>query len=185
MSSTHHTQQSPYSRENYWGEIADQDSADGTGHDELAGTDVAEYLMFHELSALAPLICGRSLQTLNIEQELSDPKLYVPKTVDLGTHSLEYGQHRHRRRINEQTGWINWGETTHTDVPEVDFETYMQAVHNFLWRNGVQVTLVEDWLAYARRLFKDQQLNSKEALRTLIAKKRAWDRREIDQIPDA
>jgi hypothetical protein len=189
MSSTQHTaQESPYPRDNYWGEVSDNsdsDESESPGHDEPAGTDAAEYLMFRELSELESLICGRSLNTLDQKTELSDPELYVPKTVDLGTRSLEYGQHRHRRRINEETGWINWGETTWTDVPEVDGQTYMQAVHNYLWRNGVQVTNIEDWLAYARRLFNDQQLNSKEALATFIRKKRAYDQREIYQIPDA
>lgn len=206
---------SPYPRDNYWGEAADSADRDRTGHDELAGTDGAEYLAFQQLLALTEPICertkhsapwnggrdaelcawlfdreridgrGQQLHRQQGEQPLSEPELYLPKQVERAGRIIEYRQHRHRRRYNPDTGYVNWGETTATGIPEVDGATYMQAVHNYLWQNGVQGRHIKDWLAYARRLFRDQQLSSHEALEVFIRKKRQFDRQEINHVPDA
>lgn len=207
---------SPYRRDNYWGEVVPSDDADGDlDHCRPGGTDPAAYLAHQQLLALTEPICerqqhsppwnggrlaelfafvfdgecidgrGDQLHRERGEQPLSEPELYLPKQTEVRGRLIDYRQHRLRRRYNPETGYVNFGETTSTGIPEVSFETYEQAVHNYLWQNGVQVTNVDDWLAYARRLFYDQQLSSKEALEVFIRKKRQFDQRDIDQIPNA
>lgn len=220
---------SPYRRDNYWGgsDIAEPDRQ---GHDEVDGTDPADYLAYHHLSAFAPLVCGRTLRETGQELPLSEPCMHLPKTFeqsldgteppeecpecggdlrhiaplllecverecgeriedDRPVRFVEYRQHRHRRRVNPETGWINWGESTSTAVPGVEEDVYMLAVRSYLLDNGVQ-RHVDDWLAYANRLFHDPNLSSKQALATLIRNKRNYDadRRnptETATIPDA
>lgn len=174
MSTDTATSRSPYPRDNWWGE-ADADESRTTGHTECSGTDPASYLAYRELLALTTPVCKRSLSELDETVELTDPEFYLPKQVERSNRYVEYRQHRHRRRVNPDTGWINWGETTATAVPEVDEDTYLLSVHNYLWRNHVRQKHVTDWLRYAKRLFQDQQLSSKEALAVFIRKKRAFD----------
>jgi len=103
---------------------------------------------------------------------------------------VSYRQHRYRRRVNPDTGYINWGESTSTAVPEIDEETYMQAVNNYLAENGITNSNIETWLAYAERLYSDPSMNSKESLITFIERKREYDRNlqipvETATLPDA
>lgn len=168
-------------RSNWWGDEDGTDQGDEpAGHAETQGTDPAEYLAFQYLSELADPICGRTLAKSGREQPLSEPCMYLPKQRETEHGYQEYRQHRHRRRVNEETGWINWGESTSTDVPEVDEETYLQAVNNYLAESGVSVTNVEDWLTLANRLWSDPTMNSKESLIQFITHKRQFDRDRQD-----
>ena len=168
-------------RSNWWGDLDDQPETDElTGHTETRGTDPAEYLAFQYLTELADPICGRTLAETGREQPLSDPCMYLPKQRQTEHGFEEYRQHRHRRRVNEETGWINWGESTSTDVPEVDEKTYLQAVNNYLAANEVSVTKVEDWLTLADRLWTDPTMNSKESLIQFIHHKRQFDQDRQD-----
>ncbi|SDJ32930.1 hypothetical protein SAMN05216226_102154 [Halovenus aranensis] len=83
---------------------------------------------------------------------------------------IEYRQHRHRRRINPETGWINWGESTSTDVPdEIDEDVWLLAVHNYLAQSELRYSLVDGALTYAERLYRDpNQSTAQDALATFI-----------------
>lgn len=174
---------SPYRRDDYFG-ADDRDADLEGGHRDCQGTDPPEYLMFQQLAALTDRLCARTLREHDREAPLSDPCLYLPKQHETEHGYIEYRQHRHRRRVNEETGWINWGESTSTAVPEVEQDTYEQAVHNYLWENGVMLANTDDWLTYADRLYHDPQFNSKEALRKFIDVKRAYDAGDRSTIPD-
>ena len=179
------TKSSPYPRDNFWGDDQDHEQP-RRGHTECAGTDPASYLAFRELAALTTPICERSLDERGEEIELSDPEMYLPKQIERSCYRIEYRQHRHRRRYNPETGWINWGETTSTVVPEVGKQIYMQAVENYLCDRGVRHSNIDAWRQYAERLFHDQQLTSTGALTRLIAKKRAYDdpqNRQVAEVP--
>ena len=208
---------SPYPRDNYWGTL-NQDEPSGRGHEETRGTDPAEYLAHQHLLELTDPICERQkadppwnggrlaelcawlfdgehidgrgdvLHKRQCEQSLSDPALYLPKQTERNGRIIGYGQFRLRRRYNPESGYVNFGETTSTGVPEVDFETFMQAVHNYLAQRGVRYALVEDWLAYGERLARDPEIPSKEALTIFIRKKRRFDDPEdrgVTDVPDA
>lgn len=178
---------SPYPRENYWGSLhqSQDDEDDLGGHSETQGTDPAQYLAYRQLAQLVDPVCGRSLRLHDREVPLSEPCLYLPKQHakelpslddDSTVIYLEYRQHRHRRRVNEETGWINWGEGTSTAIPEhIDEDVWMLAVHNYLANRGVLYSNVEDWLAYARRLYTHPDMDAVESLAKLIGKKRAFD----------
>ena len=159
--------ESPYPREDFFA-ADDESEAPTTGHTEIDGTDAAEYLAFQHILALTYPVCKRTLKQTGEEVPLSDPCLYLPKQVERGSITINYRQHRHRRRINPDTGYINWGETTGTAVPEIDEETYMLAVQNYLSDRGILMTTAERKLQRARRLFHDPQFNSHTALATFI-----------------
>lgn len=176
--STGQRQPSPYRRDNFWGDGDDPDAR--TGHVEVAGTDPASHLAHRLLLELVEPVCARTLRERDEEIELSEPCFHLPKQTDRGTHFVEYRQHNHCRRINEETGYINWGETTSTALPQVDFETYMQAVENYLFDRlyddtGEKIVLTEREIKRmqarkrrAERLFREQQQDSHSALGEFI-----------------
>lgn len=180
---------SPYRRDNYFGKT-EEDERRQTGHVETEGTDAAMYLAYDHLSNFAELVCGRTLESSGREQPLSEPLMHLPKQHETDHGYIEYRQHRHRRRVNPETGWINWGESTSTAVPEVDKDVFMLAVSSYLRENGVQPGTTERWTAYARRQYHDPQLSSQEALAKLVARKREYDSNrqnahETAELPDA
>lgn len=176
---------SPYRRDNYFGKTP-ADEAQQRGHSECAGTEAAEFIAFNELLTLTSPICRRALTDLDREIELSEPELYLPKQVDRGTHRIEYRQHRHRRRYNPETGWINWGETTSTAVPDsITKEVYMQAVHNYLWQQHLRD--IDAWLTFAESKWHDQSLDADESLAALIRTVRAYrnpQNTDVTEVPE-
>lgn len=123
MSATDHSvDDSPYPRENFWGQIALEDDTTAVGHTELPGTDKWEYVAWSFLMNTATPICGRT------GTELSEPQLHLPKLFEGDSRSIEYGQHRHRRRVNPDTGYINWGETTSTELRARPKDEFMDVV---------------------------------------------------------
>jgi hypothetical protein len=165
------TNESPYPRGNYYGELDDQDNGNDQdiGHDELAGTDPAAYLAFQYLSELTNPICARSRREDDREIELTEPSFYLPKQRErqtVGYH--EYRQHRHGRRINPETGYINWGESTSTGLPEVDYETYRQASELYLQEREISLINLDEYRQYRDRVWHDPQYNSHGALEQFI-----------------
>lgn len=154
-------------RDNWWGEDQDDGAdADAGGHDEVGGTDAAEWVAYQQLLDLVAPVCERT------GIELSEPTLYLPKQHAVAGGSIEYRQHRHRRRVNPETGYINWGETTSTDVPEFDEETYEVAVHNYLANRlagqDLRVTQIEAYLEHANALWHDPQYDAFGSLEQFV-----------------
>ena len=148
-------------RENFWGET-DDEPANG-GHDETLGTDPAAYVAHQLALRVVEPICGET------GRPLSDPKLYIPKSVQVGDGLFtESRQHRHRRRVEPESGRINWGETTWTAVPEFDDDVYQLCVHTYLAERGCRLTAVDDYLEYAERVWHDPQFGSKDALEQFV-----------------
>lgn len=184
-------------RDNFWGD--DPDAETDGGHAEVETVDPAEYIAFQELLAFVQPICERTidadpwnggrtaeqfawlldgecidgrgdeLHTENRYVELSAPKLHLPKQIERNGRYIEYRQHRHRRRYNPETGYINWGESTSTGLPEVGWETYWQAVHNYLASREIQITNTEEYLQRAKRFWHDQNLNSHQSMTKFVA----------------
>jgi len=153
-------------RENFWGdgEPDDDPTVDG-GHDpdRHPGTDAAEYVAHQLALRVVEPICGET------GQPLSDPVLYLPKQVQVGDGQfIEYRQHRHRRRVEPESGRINWGETTWTAIPEFDYDTYRLCVHTYLAERGCRLTAVDDYLDYAECVWRDPQFGSKDALEQFV-----------------
>lgn len=154
------------SRENWWGDDPDDDP-DG-GYVGASGTDPAEYTAHKLALELVDPICGRSSRLHDVEIPLSEPCMYLPKQVERDGRFIEYRQHRHRRRINEETGYINWGESTSTDIPEFDYDVFTTAVHTYLVDRCCRMTAVEGYLEYADRVWHDPSMNSKESLAQFV-----------------
>lgn len=148
--------------ENWWG--ADEHTADRqTGHVEVSGTDPAEFVAHQLALSLVDPVCGET------GTELTHPIFYLPKQIEIAPGQfLEYRQHRHRRRINEETGFINWGETTSTDVPEFDYEVFRRAVHTFLASRDCRLTGIDDYLEYAEQVWADPTMGSKDSLAQFV-----------------
>jgi hypothetical protein len=125
------------------------------------------------------LVDGRG-EMLHHEQKpvrLTGPAFYCPKQFERANGTIEeYRQHRHRRRYNPETGYVNWGETTGTAIPQVDYDTYRQAVHNYLARREYLLTREEEYLNLARSLFYSQTQDSHSALATFIRNVRERER---------
>lgn len=156
---------SPYTRENFWGDDVDDGDA-LQGHEETGGTDPAEYLAFRHISQYVEPVCART------GLPLSDPEFYLPKQHETEHGYDEYRQHRHRRRVNKETGFINWGESTSTGLPEVEYETFKRAVESFLLDRGVSCLRVDEYDELADRYWHDPQYNSRDALAQFISKVR-------------
>ncbi|MFC7134322.1 MULTISPECIES: hypothetical protein [Salinibaculum] len=148
-------------REDFWGEL-DAGQDDTNGHDEIEGTDPAEYIAFQHIAEFVAPICAKT------GDELSDPEFYLPKQHETPHGYVEYRQHRHRRRWNPETGYINWGESTSTGLPEVDYETYRTAAANYLSERGIRLTHIEEYEQLLDRFWHDPQYNSHDALAQFI-----------------
>lgn len=159
-------------RENWWGDESDQADVDG-GHSEVTGTAAADFIVHQLLLSVTDPICERTLGETGEEVELSEPCFYLPKQREIadGVY-VEYRQHRHRHRVNEETGWVNWGESTATAVPQVGREKFFAAVHSYLAkrlaRKGLTITNIEDYHEQAGRFWHDQQLDSHGSLKKFV-----------------
>jgi hypothetical protein len=176
--STGQRQASPYRRDNHW---ADNEQAPTpTGHVETAGTDPARHIAFQKLLELVTPVCARTREETGESIELSEPYFHLPKQSDRGTYIEEFRQHNHQRRVNEETGYINWGETTATGLPDIGEETFIQAVENYLFdrlydETGDQIVLTDREIRLmrsrkdrARRLYNDQEYDTVGGLAEFI-----------------
>lgn len=148
-------------RDNWWGRGDDQGD-EPAGHAEIDGTDPADYLAFTYLVEFVAPVCAQT------GHELSDPEFHLPKQHHTGNRYIEYRQHRHRRRYVPETGRINWGESTSTGLPEVDYDTYRTAAANYLSDRGVRLTEIESYETLLDRFWHDPQYNSHDALAQFI-----------------
>lgn len=191
------TDRDRHRRDNHWGTKNIDDDREH-GHSEIEGKDPAEYIAFQLLSQLTQPICerhidsppwnggwlaeafawldgeavdgrGEELHRENRIVELSDPELYLPKQIETEHGFVEYRQHRHRRRFNPETGYINWGESTSTGLPPVGYETYRTAAANYLASRDIRLTAVEEYVEMLDRYWHDQQLSSVESLEKFVA----------------
>lgn len=186
--STHTT--SPYSRENFWGDLEADDQARETGHSELRGVDGAEYVAFQYVHLVSDPICKRALRQWGTEIELTDPGIRLPKEVDHGTHVEEFGTFPYSYRVNPETGWLNWDGATGVAVPGPDEREYYSAAEWYLSANQACIDdkSFAQWLVYAKQLYHDPQFNTKEAFIQFVRHKRAYDdpqNRDLTAIPDA
>lgn len=149
-------------RENFWGED-DRDGAGRTGHSVATGTDPAEFVAHQLALELVDPICGET------GGALSEPIFYLPKQIEIADGQfLEYRQHQHRRRFNPETGFINWGETTTTAVPEFDYSVYKRAVHTYLASRDFRLPNVDEYLKYAEQVWGDPSMGSKDSLAQFV-----------------
>lgn len=134
-----------------------------TGHTETGGTDPAAFIAHQLALRFCDPVCGET------ERDLSEPAFYLPKQQELANGRYqEYRQHRHRCRVEPESGRINWGESTYTDIPEFDYGTYRLAVHTYLAEREFQLSAVDEYLEYADRLWSDHQYGSKDALEQFV-----------------
>lgn len=189
-------------RHNFWGsDESDDPDAEG-GHAEVPGTDAPEQkareLIFEfedpictrtlneppwnggRTAELVAWLCddehidgrGDQLHREQTEQPLSKPALWMPRQREVGGQIIDHGAHRCRRRYNPETGYVNWGETTGTGVPEFDYDTYQLCVDTYLAeraeRKGVRITGVKAYLEHAERLWHDPSMGAKDSLAQFI-----------------
>lgn len=155
-------------RENWWGdnladEADDPDADQQRGHAEVQTTDPADYIAFQCASRFVSLQCGTT------ERPLSEPSFYLPRQTEVADgHYVEYTQHRHRRRVEPESGRINWGETTSSDLPEYGREVFERCVATYLLERGYLLTKEPEYIEYANRVWHDPQYDSHGALAQFI-----------------
>jgi hypothetical protein len=151
------------SRHNWWGTDPDGEQAP-RGHVETSGTDPAGYKAFQLLLRFVAPVCGET------GRELSEPSFYLPKQDEVRPGQYrEYRQQRHRRRVEPESGRINWDESTTTDLPDVGYDVYQLAVHTYLAERDCRLTEVEDYLSHAERVWHDPQYDSRGSLEQLVS----------------
>ncbi|QIO25417.1 hypothetical protein [Haloarcula sp. JP-L23] len=191
-------------RENWWGDLGDDGDESDEDHDEVTGTSPAEHIAFQQLLKFTRPLCWATLNetpnrglrphfawldgeplgvnsdlgALHTEQkqvELTDPSIYVPKSHETSGNPINYRQERHQRRYNPETGYINWGETTTTALPEIDEDTYYQAVGMYLMERysrsdggGLTLTKIDEYVEYAKQIWHDPTQNSHGSLTKLV-----------------
>lgn len=156
---------SPYPRRNFWGDDLDDDADESPGHTELSGTDKWEYVAWEFLVNTGTLLCSET------GRELSDPELHLPKLFEDDCRSIEYGQHRHRRRIEPESGRINWGETTSTRLDPRPKDEFMQVVD-----------LVLDWVEQSRGF--EVGIDHRDRSRTLALCEKEDGRHDVAVLAD-
>lgn len=150
------------SRENFWGDD-DTDTEQQGGHREVTGTDAAEYVAHQLVLDIVAPVCRET------GRELSEPCFYLPKQIEIADGQyLEYRSHRHRRRYEPESGRINWGESTGTDIPEFGYDTYRLAVHTYLAERDYRLTAVDEYLERAECFWHDPQFGSKASLEQFV-----------------
>jgi len=163
-----HQSDSPYPRENFWGEAVDEDR--DTGHDTVMEGppkgyqyDLAAWKAHHILKDTARKLCGESwLQ--NREIELTPPCLYPPDDP--------VASQRHAVRYNPERGYISGGESTWVKLDDRPRAEFMEIVETCieLWKQECGLSKPEcDALREKARTMKGQQNTSDEdVLRVLI-----------------
>jgi hypothetical protein len=149
------------SRENFWGRDNTEDHEGG--HRECSGTDPAEWVAHQLALRFCTPICGET------GGELSDPEFYLPKQIEIAEGIfLEYRQHRNRRRVEPESGRINWGESTSTEVPEFEYPTFCRCVGTYLTEKDYRLSNREDYLEYADTVWHDPTMGSKDSLAQFV-----------------
>jgi len=173
MSTQSSSESDSYPRHNFWGEEdANSDAADGV--DDRADPNDPNALIAHELLLdTATMLCkttlleepwngGRLAEAIalvldddpnfdgrheqmhreNGEVELSEPCIRPP------TETVR--DQRHRKRMNEEMGYITGGETTGVIIQDRPLEEFMSVVH--IWLEGRRGELLDREKREARQL---------------------------------
>lgn len=194
----HETAGAQYAAENWWSSEESEFEDVSGGHSEVSGTDAPEQRARQLALRFEDPICTRTLNEppwnggrtaelfawlvdgeridgrgdqLHHEktvQTLTDPTIWMARQREVGTRLIEHGAHRCRRRFNPETGYVNWGETTGTGIPEFDHNTFRTCVDTYLLERGVSLSRIDDYLEHAERLWSDPSLGSKDSLAAFI-----------------
>jgi len=120
---------------------------------------------------------GEAMHKEKREVELTDPELHIPKNAsdEFGTH--EYGQYRHRRRVNPETGYISAGESTSVHIQDRPEEQFLTLVREWLHARDGELW---DWqreqtIQYARRLKRGGDEGDVDVLTKVVKKVREKD----------
>lgn len=126
------TQRSPYPRENYWGALNDETSAQPPATERRDPNDPVERVAVQLLRESAAILCARSLAEDDTQTELTAPQLYIGQSGRDESPPGEYGQQSIPRRYNPETGYIAGGETTATVVADRPEDAFLAIVDAWL-----------------------------------------------------
>ena len=170
----------------------------GVHHDFTDGTSKYESLAHDCLRSVARLLCSttlfkapdRGLEPLfawllddedlveehdpyalhseNREVELTDPELHIPRSMPDQWANVDYGQYRHRRRVNEETGYVTGGESTGVYIADSPEPVFMEAVEIFLIGQDFMERREQELRGYARSLKREGQLRDVDILEKVI-----------------
>lgn len=132
----------------------------GVAHDFREGTSKYAWLAHDIHKHVAPALCAttlldppdRGLEPLfawlfdddpiesdpdalhheNRAVELGKPAVRVPKTGGDQWGNPDYGQYRHRRRVNKETGYVSGGESTGIYLGDIPAERFLAVVDTVL-----------------------------------------------------
>ena len=170
----------------------------GVHHDFVEGSSKHENLAHRYLSSVARLLCARTLfgapdrgheplfawllddeelvdehdpsalHSMKREVELSDPQLHIPRSMPDQWGGVDFGQYRHRRRLNEETGYISGGESTGIYLADSPEPLFMEAVNLYLMGQNFMERRAEELRSYARSLKREGQLRDVDILERVI-----------------
>jgi|GEM_PF-2320600 hypothetical protein len=138
--STSTSDRNGYRRDNYFGD--EEAPHEPPAHSDQGPWDKQSIVAKGILLEVAPKLCGRSIAEAAVDDgherelltdaderyELTEPELHIPKTASDTWGTRDYGQYRHRRRYNEETGRISSGESTWVELGLVKHRELMECV---------------------------------------------------------
>ena len=107
-----------------------------------------------------------ALHHRNEEVELTEPCWTVAKDVPQGFADSEYGQYRHRSRLNKEAGYVTGGETTAVYIADRPLQDFLTVVSE------------------ACRLYNVRAEEAIQLLRFATKAKRAGDQRDVDILEE-
>jgi hypothetical protein len=109
---------------------------------------------------------GDAMHLRNEPVPLSDPELHVPRDASDTFGTRTFGQKRHRRRVNERTGYVSGGESTGVVIQDRSLEAFISVVNLWLESHPAQLSDAE----------------KQEARQTAYRLKQSGDYRDVDAL---
>lgn len=109
-----------------------------------------------------------AMHTERCNIELTEPIVHVPLETDRGTHTVDYRQHRHRKRIDPEHGYI--GGVAFDELPIGEFLDVVEDVlSNAKAEHFFRDEKIEGWIAEAKEMKQDPAMSDQDVLTELIA----------------
>ena len=163
------TDRSRHRRDNFWGDDAQDEPS--TGHDELAGTDRAEWvakeLLKHDATFVSPIALTEPDEYDTHEEptttEMSDPREWQRETE--GQLLTSYGLYP--RRVDEEHGYISPGKIE--DRPAEAFRSLVERIlATWVARDELRRAEVDVFLEEAMRMKRRNRLSDIDIVAELV-----------------
>lgn len=149
--------------------VADKHSATAKHGSPDRGWPAAFGLVFAHLDGVSlvrdhdPL----AIHTERCDVELTEPIVHVPKIGPKTHGDIEFGQYRHRRRVDPEHGYI--GGVAFDDLPICEFLDVVEIVLETIQsRHGYAQRRIDAWLGLAKDLKQDPTMSDQDVLTAVL-----------------